>query len=114
MTDGRAVNGDDPVSNWSNFDADIESMRVQALRNGNMDWLRWSMDALIANPDDRIEQFKGFQYPFNKRELVELFTHAFQIIWPEEKISAPGEEVDIDFVDMTKEEWDILRAPGDA
>lgn len=110
ITNGRAVNMEDPMSDLSNFDADVRSMRRAVRLDNDENWLRLSMDALIANPAGRIEQFSGYQFPFNERELVELFTYAYKMIWPEEEISMPGQELDFEFVDMSKEDWAVYTA----
>lgn len=108
VTMGRGVNADDPMSDVGNFKGDIRTMQSAAAAEGDLDWLRLSLDALIANPAGRIQDFAGMQYPFTDDELVELFTYAFQRIWPDETISAPGEEAVLEFVDMTDEEWAIM------
>lgn len=108
LTQGRAVNMPDPMSDLSNFDADIRSMRASAERDGNMNWLRLALDALIADPGGRIDQFAGQQYPFDDMELVEIFSRAYKILWPDEELSEPGEELELEFADMSVEEWDAI------
>ena len=66
------------------------------------------MDALIADPGGRIGQFAGPQYPFNERQMVALFTYAFETIWPDEELSMPGMEAELEFVDMSKEDWHAM------
>ena len=105
LTQGRGVNAPDPMSDLAQFDADIRSMRRRAVRDGNLDWLRLSLDSLIADPDGRISQFAGQQYPFADAELVALFRRAFEMIWPEEPLSEPGDEAELEFAEMSAEEW---------
>jgi hypothetical protein len=112
LTMGGGINAPDPLADLSNFNADIRSMQREARADGNLDWLRLSMDALIANPRGRIQEFAGQQYPFSDTELVTLFTYAFQRIWPDIALSEPGAEADLEFVQMTNDEWAALTSSG--
>jgi hypothetical protein len=108
LTMGRGINNPDPLEDFSNFDGDINGMRRDALADGNLDWLRLSLDALIARPGGRIQDFAGQQYPFSDAELVALLSYAFARIWPDVPLSEPGEEADLEFVDMSNEDWALL------
>ncbi|KUP90606.1 hypothetical protein [Tritonibacter horizontis] len=112
LTTGRAVNAPDPMSDLSNFDADIRTMHKRAYQDGNLDWLRLALDALIADPSGRIEEFAGLQYPFDERDLVAIFRHAHEMIWPDRSLSEPGDEAELEFVDMSPEDWAAVS--GDA
>ncbi|EDZ46254.1 hypothetical protein RBY4I_1466 [Rhodobacterales bacterium Y4I] len=105
LTMGRAVNAPDPMADLSQFDADIRAMHKRARNEGNLDWLRLALDSLIANPRGRIGQFAGQQYPFDEAELQALFRRAYGMIWPDQPLSEPGDEADLEFVDMSAEEW---------
>ena len=61
----RAVNFPDPVSDFSNFDADIHTMHKQAYKDENLDDLRLYLGDLVSSPKGRISAFAGQQYPFN-------------------------------------------------
>ncbi|AHD00356.1 hypothetical protein [Leisingera methylohalidivorans] len=108
LTMGRAVNAPDPMADLAQFDADIRSMHKRAYKEGNLDWLRLALDSLIANPRGRIGQFAGQQYPFDEAELQALFRRAYGMIWPDQPLSEPGDEADLDFVEMSAEDWDAF------
>ena len=108
LTMGRAVNAPDPMADLAQFDADIRAMHKRAHKEGNLDWLRLALDALIASPDGRIGQFAGQQYPFSGPELEALFRRAYGMIWPDQPLSEPGDEADLEFVEMSAEEWDAF------
>ncbi|NSY38568.1 hypothetical protein [Leisingera sp. ANG59] len=108
LTMGRAVNAPDPMADLAQFDADIRAMHKRAHKEGNLDWLRLALDALIATPDGRIGQFAGQQYPFSDPELEALFRRAYGMIWPGQPLSEPGDEADLEFVEMSAEEWDAF------
>ncbi|MBY6055527.1 hypothetical protein [Leisingera daeponensis] len=108
LTMGRAVSAPDPMADLSQFDADIRAMHKRAYKEGNLDWLRLALDSLIAGPEGRISQFAGQQYPFSDRELEALFRRAFGMIWPDQPLSEPGDEADLEFVEMSAEEWDAF------
>jgi hypothetical protein len=108
LTMGRGVNGDDPMSDLGNSKGDIRTMQSAAAANGDLDWLRLSMDALIAKPRGRIQAFAGMQYPLTDDELVDLFSYAYGRIWPSEALSEPGNEVELEFVDMSDAEWALM------
>lgn len=105
LTMGRAVNAPDPMADLAQFDADIRAMHKRAYKDGNLDWLRLALDSLIANPRGRIGQFAGQQYPFDEAELQALFRRAYETIWPDQPLSEPGDEADLEFVDMSAEDW---------
>lgn len=108
LTMGRAVNTENPMSDLGNFKGDIRNMQLAAEKNGDLGWLYISIDALIANPSGRIQSFASQDFPLTDNELVELFTYAFRRIWPEKLISAKGDEVELEFVDMSDEEWALM------
>ena len=83
----------------------------RAYQEGNLDWLRLALDSLIVNPDGRIGDFAGQQFPFDDAELVAIFKRAFETIWPDETLSEPGDEPDLEFEDMSVEDWTALVDP---
>ena len=113
LTSGIGVTEEDPMADLSNFDRDILSMAAEAKRDGNLDWLRLSLDALVANPAGRIKLFADYVYPFSEEELRRLFAYAFLKIWPDEEISVLGSEANLKFVAMTDEEWADIVDPED-
>lgn len=114
MTIGRGSAASEPMADLGLFDVDIRGMQHAAEAAGELEWLRLSMDALIANPRGRIGQFVGQGYPFTEDEMVRLFTYAFGLIWPEQSISSRGEEAQLRFVDMTDEQWLAVTQPSDS
>ncbi|NVK15433.1 MAG: hypothetical protein HWE35_14790 [Rhodobacteraceae bacterium] len=108
LTMGRAANAADPMAETGKMDADIRTMRRRALNEGNLDWLRLSMEALINDPQGRISQFSGHRYPYDDAELVTLFRRAYGMIWPDQPLAEPGDEADLEFVEMSAEEWDAF------
>ncbi|WP_050763169.1 hypothetical protein [Roseobacter sp. GAI101] len=111
LTMGRGVGNPEPMSDLANFDADIRGMHKRAYQEGNLDWLRLALDSLIVNPDGRIGDFAGQQFPFDDAELVAIFKRAFETIWPDETLSEPGDEPDMEFEDMSVEDWTALVGP---
>ncbi|WP_372576487.1 hypothetical protein [Ruegeria hyattellae] len=105
LTQGAGASAPDPMSDLSRFDLDILGVQRAAEADGNTDWLRLSLDALITDPTGRINIFAGQGYPFSDAQLVELFTYAFHKIWPDAMLSEPGNELVMEFERMTDEEW---------
>lgn len=105
LTMGRAASTPDPMSDLSQFDADIRSMHKRAAKDGNLDWLRIALDTLIARPEGRIGMFAGQQFPFSDAELQRVFKRAFENIWPDQTLSRPGEDADLEFAGMDAEDW---------
>lgn len=101
-------NQKDPLADMETFDQAIDDMANIARAKDDLDLLRISMDALIAAPDDRIDQFEGPLYPYSEAELVSLFTYAYERIWPDEFLSDPGDELDIEFTPASE-----LAQPSD-
>lgn len=113
LTLGRGSVEPDPMADLSLFDTDAIAMRDAAETAGDLEWLRLSMDALIANPTGRIDQFVGQGYPYSNADMVALMTHAYKLIWPEHALSDPGDEASFEFVDMTEEAWARIRTPSE-
>jgi hypothetical protein len=109
LTSGRGGSAPDPMADLSEYDPDIEGLRRKAERDGNLDWLRLSMESLILNPAGRIGAFGGQGFPYTERELETLFRHAYARLWPDRDLPDPAGVAAIDFVSMTDEEWDAIR-----
>lgn len=108
LTQGRAGMLPNPMSDPANFDADIRTMSARAKRAGDLDWLRLSINSLLANPEGRIGQFAGLQYPYSDEDLGIILARAYEQIWPDRPRSEPGDELDIEFVDMSAEDWALF------
>lgn len=91
------------------YDEAIEAMASFARMDDNLEYLRVALDSLIADPDGRLEQFYGTGHPFTDQELHEILRYAYQSIWPGEHISAPGTAVPVEFLDVSDEEWNVMR-----
>lgn len=110
LTMGRAASGSGFTSDLSQFDPDIRSMHRDALLDGNLEWLRLSIESLLANPRGRIGAFAGALYPFDDAELEELFRHAHALIWPDRTVPDLGDEAELEFVEMSRDDWAALTA----
>jgi hypothetical protein len=107
---GRGMSAPDPMADLSKFDADLAEMRRRAEAEGNLEWLRLSIDALAARPEGRVQRFVGV-FPLRDAEVVTLLRHAHARLWPDQAMSAPGTEAPLEFVTMSDAEWDRLRNP---
>ncbi|NIZ14726.1 hypothetical protein [Phaeobacter sp. HF9A] len=114
LTIGVGSAASDPFADITLFDNDVHSMKMAAERAGDLEWLRLSLDALIANPRGRIGQFVEQGYPYSDDEMVTLLTYAYQKIWPDHKISDPGEEAALEFVEMSDETWQAIKNPPES
>ncbi len=89
---------EDPLADLSHFDQAIDDMAGYARDADDLDILRVAMDTVIAAPEGQIAAFEGPLYPYTHTELVRLFEYAYGRIWPDEPLSVPGTELDIEFV----------------
>lgn len=105
LTGGRAASNPDTIDEWETYEADMDAMIDEARKNGDEDLLRLSIDSLVASPEGRIDEFAGQVYGYSDDDLVDLFTYAFEYIWPDHAMSAPGYGPDFEFVPMSDEEW---------
>jgi hypothetical protein len=105
LTMGRAANMSAPLSDLTQFDPDIRAMHRDALLDGNLEWLRLSLESLLANPRGRIGAFTGALYPFDDAELEAIFRHAHAQIWPDRTVPDLGDEADLEFVEMSRDDW---------
>lgn len=96
------------------YKRDVHDMKLHAITDGNLEWLKLSMASLLSKPKGkgRISSFTSLVYPYSEEELIELLTYAFNIIWPGELITQLSEINDIDFVNMTEEEWHKVSGPN--
>lgn len=108
LTMGRGASCPEPMSDLANFDADIRGMHKRAHQDGNLDWLHLSLVNLILNPEGRICDFAGQQYPFNETELVSIFKRAFEAIWPDKNLNEDLDVIDIKFENMSSEDWIVV------
>jgi hypothetical protein len=102
---GPAAALTDPVQNLAAFDDAIDAMADAARAAGDEDILRIAIDALVSEPRGRAIHFVGDYYPWPNDEFAELLGYTFSRIWPQESLSFPGSEPDVEFADMTDEEW---------
>ncbi|PCJ07931.1 MAG: hypothetical protein COB16_09600 [Rhodobacteraceae bacterium] len=84
-------------------------MLAQARAAGDEELLKMSFDSLLASPKGRIQQFNGQVYGYREDEMEELLAHVFSYAWPQEERSLPGEEIAIEFIPMSDEEWAIRQ-----
>ncbi len=111
ITMGRAANLEDPLSDLSAFDAEIDQMGEMAAANRTKSWLKIALATLLAQPQEAgIERFAGQGYPFDENELVRLFTYAFERLWPETPANRGGEATMFEIVQMDAEEWETILA----
>lgn len=109
ITMGRMASRPDPMEDLSRYDDEIETMRERAAEDGNEEWLRAAMNALLAQPEGRITDFKGYVYMYSEDQLAELFTYAFELLWPDEPVNIGGETTPFEIVSMTDEEWEAAK-----
>lgn len=114
LTIGVGSAASDPFADITLFDNDVQSVKMAAKRAGDLEWLRLSLDSLITNPRGRIGQFVEQGYPYSDHEMVTLLTYAYQKIWPDQKISEPGEETVLEFVEMSDETWQAIKNPPES
>lgn len=105
LTEGRGASNPETIDDWETYEVDMDAMIREARQNGDEDLLMLAINSLVADPDGRIDEFVGHVYAFTDEDLVDLFSHAFEYIWPDAVLSAPGEGPDYQFVPMSDEEW---------
>jgi hypothetical protein len=105
VTESRVSMMEDPARDLTSYDGPIDEMGEAARADDNDDLLRLSIDALIAHPEGRLSQFAGNTYRWPNEEFVPLLTHAYEQLWPDDPLSPPGAEPEIEFVPMTSAEW---------
>jgi len=105
VTESRMSMMPNPARDLTAYDGPIDAMGEAAAAENNEDILRLSIDALIALPEGRLSQFAGDTYRWPNEEFVPLLTHAYERLWPDEPLSPPGAEPEIEFIPMTRQEW---------
>lgn len=109
VTSLEFVNPGDMTEDMSIYDEAIDAMARNAQYDGNLESLRLAIDSLLAGPEGRLEKFYGSGYPFSDRELLSILRYVYQTIWPDAYMSEPGEAVPVEFVEMTKADWDAAQ-----
>jgi hypothetical protein len=105
VTESRGSMMENPAREFTLYDSAIDEMGEAARADDNDTLLRLAIDSLIAEPKGRLHQFAGQTYRWPNEEFIALLTHAHQRLWPEESLSLPGNEPDVEFVAMTSAEW---------
>lgn len=109
LTEGRMASDPDVIGDWEMFEPEMEEMVTAARADDDEDLLRLSIDALVADPEGRVDEFVGQVHGFTEEDMVELLTHAFEHIWPDALMSLPGEGPVMEFVPMSDAEWAARR-----
>jgi hypothetical protein len=114
VTESRVSMMENPARDMTAYDGPIDEMGEAARAEDNEDLLRIAIDALIAKPTGRLSLFTGQTYRWPNEEFVQLLNHAYERLWPEESLSLPGAEPEVEFVSMTASEWAAYTgvAPG--
>lgn len=105
LTNGAAASDPDSLDDVLTYEPEMDLMLRQAREDGNETLLRLAIDSLVASPDGRIDAFAGQVHAFSDDDLVDLLSHAFSYLWPDEMPSLPGEGPAMEFVPMSDEEW---------
>ena len=107
VTSVQLVDVDDPLADMSVYHNAIDAMAAAARRDGALDMLQLALDSLVSEPAGRIRAFYGMGYPFSSGQLVAILTYACERIWPGQPVSEPGEAVPVDFVAVSREQWEL-------
>ena len=109
LTMGTAASLPEPMKDLGAYDSAIDSMGAAAEAADDTDWLQIAMDAVIADPQDRIGLFAGQVFPYREDELVRLFSYAWRRLWPDEPVRESGSVSDVSFETMSDELWEDLK-----
>lgn len=112
LTSMTFVDTPDPLADLEVFDSAIDAMAAAARRDGNLDMLRLALDSLVSEPEDRIDTFRGEGFPFTQDEVVTILAHALRRLWPDIPVSGPGEAVPVDFIRMSRADWERETGTG--
>ena len=110
ITMGRAANREDPMADLSAYDEAIDLVGERANAEGNGFWLKTAINSLLAQPEGRIGKFAGQGYPFGDDDLIRIFTHTFERIWPDSTPNSGGERTLFEIVQMEDNEWARILA----
>ena len=112
VTESRVSMMADPARDLTAYDGAIDAMGEAACADDNEDFLRIAIDSLIAEPIGRLSQFTGSTYRWPNEEFVPLLTHAYERLWPDDPLSLPGAEPEVEFEAMTSAEWAAYTGRG--
>jgi len=112
LTEGRAASDPDQLHDWQSYEPDMDQMMREAQEGGDEVLLKRALDSLVSDPTGRIDAFAGQVHGYDDDDLVELFSAAFEYLWPDEMLSEPGEAPKMDFVPMSDAEWAARQGQG--
>lgn len=107
---GYLGRSDEPPEDPSEFDASIDEVRLAAEAAGDMPWLKLGLDHLLTAPGVRLRDYSGGQFPYTEHALYDLFLHAWQVLWPGESLSVPGEGAQLELEEMQPEDWVAFKS----
>ncbi|MBQ0958162.1 hypothetical protein KAK06_04265 [Ideonella sp. 4Y11] len=109
---GYLGRSDEPSEDPADFDASIDEVRLAAEAAGDLPWLKLGLDHLLTTPGIRLRDYCGDQFPYTEHALYDLFLHTWQVLWPDEPLSAPGEGALLELEEMPTAQWVAFKAGG--
>jgi hypothetical protein len=96
---------DMPPDDIRGYDELVETMRLKAIKHGDMDHLRVALAFLLTDRRIDLEAFNGGRYPYDAAEMREIIRHTYEILFPGDK--GPPEDVlgEVELVDVPLEAW---------
>jgi hypothetical protein len=109
LTEGRMASDPDAIGDWPRFESEFDKMFAAARAKDDEGMLKQAIDSLVADPEGRIDEFVGQVHGFSEEDMVDLLTHAFEHIWPDDLMSPLGDGPKMEFVPMSDAEWAARR-----
>lgn len=100
-----AGDNDGAPEDLSEYDKCIYSMKRQAERKDDLDYLRLAIDYLITHPEvDKLIYMGGF-YDYDEEESDELLRYIRLKVWGEDFVANPAEVKKLELEDTMSTEW---------
>jgi hypothetical protein len=97
-----------PPEDLSDYDENIENMRIIAQKAGDLPWLKLALQYLLSHPEINLRDYRG-SYPFQPDQVRAILIHIWGVLWPGSEVPGPGEGANVELVDMSVEEWADMR-----
>ncbi len=88
----------------------VDSIKLQALKQGDLAYLRLGLMHLYLLSDDRsLQRYAGGRYPWKGNEIREIIHFIIESIWPETVITEESITNTV-MEDMSPEEWSAYKS----
>ena len=86
-----------------------EHVRQTAERRGDLPWLKLGLEHVLIHREESCEHLNGGIYPFGDDDLRDLIEIVWEALWPDEQLPDESQAPEIEFEEMSTEDWNRFK-----